>query len=394
MKICILTPRFPFPENAGDVLRINNIARYLKEQGHNLILLSFVEDGRRLDDNAEKLYNAVYTVHRNKLLSTLFSFLYLIFRKPIQCGYYYSPFFYKKLQSVIKMEEPDLYLSHLLRMTPYLEKAGVENKSIVEMTDALSKTYSAAKGAKGGVVKKFVYKIERSLILKYESKVINSFPKVVLVSTADVEYLKNTTKSDANSLTVHPNGVDFMKRIPNTYDNRKICFVGNMRTLQNQDAVIHFVEDIFPLILKRVPDAMFYIIGAEPSAKIRALASENIIVTGFVNDINVAASDSCIAVAPVRVAAGIQNKVLVAMGCGVPVVLSSMISKAIPELQNAYNCFIQDDNEAFADVCIELLTNVELRARISKKEYETVREHYSWEKMLEGYLNPQKNISR
>lgn len=387
MKICILTPRFPFPENGGDVLRINNIARYLKKQGHKLILLSFVEDGCQINVDAENLYDVVYTVHRKKYLSVLFSFLYLISRRPIQCGYYYSPLFYKKLENVIQKERPDLYLSHLLRMTPYLEQAGVEGKSIVEMTDALSKTYSIAKGAKGGMVKKFIYIIERGLIHKYESKVINRFPKAVLVSKADVDHLKTTTDGDTSSLAVHTNGVDYMKSIPSSYNNRKICFVGNMRTLQNQDAVLHFVDDIFPLILTRVPDAKFYIIGAQPSAKIRALASANVVVTGFVEDINKAVSDSCMAVAPVRVAAGIQNKVLVAMGCGVPVVLSSLISKAIPELQDAENCYIQDDDAAFADACVGLLTNAEVRSRIGKRGYDTVCEYYSWDRMLEGYLD-------
>ena len=89
--------------------------------------------------------------------------------------------------------------------------------------------------------------------------------------------------------------------------------------------------------------------------KIKALANgSDIIVTGFVDEINVIVSECCLNVAPVRVAAGIQNKVLVAMGCGVPVVMSSLISKAIPELINNENCMIEDDKYVFAEKPLSL----------------------------------------
>ena len=159
-----------------------------------------------------------------------------------------------------------------------------------------------------------------------------------------------------------------------------------MRTLQNQDAVLHFVEDIFPLIKKLVPDAVFVIIGAEPPEQIKSLADgKNIEVTGFVDDIQTAVSECCLAVAPVRVAAGIQNKVLVAMGCGVPVVLSPLIAKAIPELSDGDNCFIKETNLDFANACIDVLQSEQKRAEIAKKGYELVKEHYSWKEKLVGY---------
>ena len=70
MKICILTPRFPMPENGGDVLRINNIARYFKSQGHELLLVSFYDTPIDMNE-AMRLYDKIYTVRRNKGVSTL-----------------------------------------------------------------------------------------------------------------------------------------------------------------------------------------------------------------------------------------------------------------------------------------------------------------------------------
>lgn len=387
MKICVLTPRFPFPENGGDVLRINNICRYLKKQGHILYLISFVENDKYNLNEASLLYNHIYTIRRNKFTSAKNAIINMICGKPIQCGYYQD----KRYESIIKKiyteEQPDLFIAHLIRVTPYLEKLNLENKTIVEMTDALSKTYKISQNSKGNLLKKIIYRIEKNLINKYEINVINSFAKVVLVSKGDIDYLIKSCNGNYSSIAYHTNGVDILEKPSPNYDNKKICFVGNMRTLQNQDAVLRFVDKILPLILKKIPDVKFYIIGAEPSKRILNLESENIIVTGYVDDIHKAISDSCLAVAPVFVAAGIQNKVLISMGCGVPVVMSTLISKAIPELVSNENCIIEDDSTKIADACVKLINDKEYRNKIGTNGYNMVRNNYSWDEKLKGYTD-------
>lgn len=386
MKICILTPRFPFPENGGDVLRINNIARYLKSQGHKLILVSFYEQQPDVAA-ANVLYDKVYVIKRNKFLSAIYSLIFLLFRKPIQCGYYFSMGYRKLLKRVIKKEEPELFIAHLLRMTPYLESLSLEQKSIIEMTDALSKTYTMSSTAKGSLLKRFIYGLERPLIERYERAVISSFPKVVLVSQTDIDYLNKGNEKVNKSLTLHTNGVECPRlKSGKMVESNKICFIGNMRTLQNQDAVVHFVNDIFPLIKSEIPDAEFHIVGAEPSTIVKGLAdNKSIFVTGFVEDLPFYVSDCCVAVAPVHVAAGIQNKVLLSMALKLPVVLSSLISQAIPELEHGKNCYIFDNPKDLAEACLHLMRNIELRTLIAEAGYEMVRKHYSWQMKLSGY---------
>lgn len=386
MKICILTPRFPFPENGGDVLRINEIARYLKKRNHELILVSFYEKNNPDIESAHSCYDRVYLMRRNRFVSLVYSILFLIRRKPIQCGYYYSPSYNRLFKKVVAKEKPDLFISHLLRMSEYLMSNHLEGKSIMEMTDALSKTYTLAAGAKSNWLKKSIYNIEKSPILREENKAITLYPKVVLVSPSDIDYFNNSNPHHRSSLFLHTNGVECLDAPENTYVSSKICFVGNMRTLQNQDAVIRFVKDIFPLIKERISDAQFYVVGAEPPQKILDLADGNsVVVTGFVEDLYSVIKDSCVAVAPVTVAAGIQNKVLVSMGCGLPVVMSSLISNAIPQLVDHDNCMICDENKSFADCCVDLMTNKDLRNRIALAGYDMVRTNYSWDKKLEGY---------
>lgn len=385
MNICILTPRFPFPQYGGDALRINEVARYLKQQGHKLILVSLSDGKIAPIKQAYELYDEVYYVHRNGIMSVILGALYFIAGKPMQCGYYYSKAYKKLLQEVIRKEKPDLYISHLLRMTPYLSELHLEQKSIIEMTDALSKTYFLSSKAERVGFLKQVYQFEQGLIAKYEEFVTTHFRKVVLVSQADIAYLKNKIKGDTSSLTLYSNGVGHVDNITKSYDTDKICFLGNMRSIQNQDAALYFAKEVFPLVKKQHPTAKFYIVGSLPPSNITALASDDIIITGFVDNLEEFIKDSCLLVAPVRIAAGIQNKVLVAMGCGIPVVMTSLISQAIPELRNGKNCLISDGAKAIAASCHKLMTNRSKRNSIAQKGYEMVKKDYSWQEKLKGY---------
>lgn len=386
MKICILTSRFPFPQYSGGILRINEVCRYLKAKGHTLVLVSLSDDANPPVEEAKELYDKVYYVKRGKL-STLFHCVAHFFKgKPLQCGYYDNNDYRKLLKKVIQEEQPDLYVPHLLRMVPYLEELGLESKSVVEMTDALSKTYTLSSQAKGGGISKYIYKVEQRLIKKYEEAVISKFRKVVLVSQADVDYLKQNN-INTDSLCVYTNGVSIMSECPTTYDKNKLCFVGSMGFLPNQDAVHYFMNDIYPLIKKNCPDMKFHIVGSRPTESMLSLAEQNkdIIVTGFVDDLNEYISDACLTIAPIRVAAGIQNKVLVSMGCGVPVVLTSLISKAIPELKDKENCYIADSPEDIARACVSLLTDPETRNRFSAEGYKIMKANYDWNSTLDGY---------
>ncbi|GHV72035.1 hypothetical protein AGMMS49928_27060 [Spirochaetia bacterium] len=192
MKICILTPRFPFPENGGDVLRINNICRYLKSKGHLLVLVSYCSttDIENQHNLPEQIYDKIYYVKRNGVISLINSLAAIIFNKPIQIGYYFSFAYLSIFKKIVKLEQPDLYLAHLLRMVPYLNICRLQDTSIIEMTDALSKTYNMAGKSSGVSLKKIIYMLEEKRIAKYENKTIHNYKKCVLVSEADKEFLE------------------------------------------------------------------------------------------------------------------------------------------------------------------------------------------------------------
>jgi hypothetical protein len=119
------------------------------------------------------------------------STLAFVLNKPIQVAYYFSLAYLFAFRRIVKSECPDLYIAHLLRMVPYLSLCRLQDKSIVEMTDALSKTYHVAQNASKLSLKRIIYKIEEKRIAKYEQKTINTYKKCVLVSQADKEFLES-----------------------------------------------------------------------------------------------------------------------------------------------------------------------------------------------------------
>jgi glycosyltransferase involved in cell wall biosynthesis len=385
MKICILTPRFPFPENGGDVLRINSIARHLKNNGHTVILISLYAGddicNRYKYNYCDRLYDKIYYIKFTKLESFINSLIAFFLNRPIQVGYYFNLRYLATLNKIKKYDNPDLYIAQLLRMVPYTNLLHIQDKTIVDMADALSKTYGMIKLSGRASLKKIIYRIEKKRIAAYEQSAITQYKKCVLNALDDKVFLGNH-----DSLYVYPMGVQCLDNLVPLYNKNKIVFVGNMRTLQNQDAVLFFINDILPIIKRTVPAAVFYIIGAEPPPFIQNIADgKNIIVSNFVDSIEDAIKDAACSVAPVRIAAGIQNKVLISMACGIPVVLTSLIAKGIPELTPHQNCLIADEQHDFAQSVISLMQNSILRNNIGKKSHALMRSNYSWNAILRGY---------
>jgi hypothetical protein len=154
-----------------------------------LILVSYTSGKDNGAPPHEQLYDKIFGIKQSLFAAVGYSSCAFILGKPIQIGYYFSLRFLFKLKAVIKIEKPDLYIAHLLRMVPYLNLCNLRDKSIVEMTDALSKTYSLSNIFAGFSVKRLVYKIEKKRIAKYEKDTIACYKKCVLVSEADKNYL-------------------------------------------------------------------------------------------------------------------------------------------------------------------------------------------------------------
>jgi polysaccharide biosynthesis protein PslH len=224
-----------------------------------------------------------------------------------------------------------------------------------------------------------------SLIYQIESKRLSNFEKVL---AQQYNYCLVTSKyemsllSDTSNIKVLPNGVDQTYFSPQGRPiEGNIIFTGVMDYFPNSDAVLHFHRHIFPLIKKDVPSAQFIIAGMHPTAQIRAIADHDTIVTGFVPDIREYLSRAAVCVVPLRVAMGVQNKILEAMAMGLPVVATSVASRGI-NATHGREILVADDPEGFATATIRLLQDQQLRASITKNAQKFIAQNFSWEKNL------------
>ncbi|MDP1665896.1 MAG: methyltransferase domain-containing protein [Methylobacter sp.] len=148
------------------------------------------------------------------------------------------------------------------------------------------------------------------------------------------------------------------------FDRRNIIFVGGYQHTPNVDAVQYFVAEIMPLLRTRLPGVCFYVVGSNPPVEILALACEDVIVLGFVDDLNPLLDKMRISVAPLRFGAGIKGKIGSAMSVGLPVVATPLAAEGM-SLTTDENILVADGAEAFADTIAKLYKDEALWNRIS-----------------------------
>ncbi len=160
--------------------------------------------------------------------------------------------------------------------------------------------------------------MELKVARSFETWMFNPYRRVIVVSERDRDELQ--TLNPALPVDVIPNGVDLetfqpsdQPRTPNT-----LLFTGNYEYAPNVDAALRLARDIFPQVQAQIPDAKLWLVGSSPPPEVQALASEAITVTGYVPDMQTYLHQAAVFVSPLRLGAGIKNKVLEALGAALP----------------------------------------------------------------------------
>jgi len=211
--------------------------------------------------------------------------------------------------------------------------------------------------------------------------------EVSLVSKADLTWVVSPIEQAAlkreapaakveivsNLLDVHASATPFAMR-------RDLLFIGGFSHAPNLDAVTFFVREVWPAVLSGIPDAKFHIIGDAPPPEIQALASESIIVTGYLPDVKPAFDGIKLSVAPLRFGAGVKGKINQSMSYGVPVVATPVAVEGM-QLTPEENVLVADTSAQFAARIIELYHSEVLWNRLSANGLQVTRDLYSIESM-------------
>jgi glycosyltransferase involved in cell wall biosynthesis len=223
--------------------------------------------------------------------------------------------------------------------------------------------------------------------------VAETFEETWLVSEADRKAL--TATCPLANVQVVTNGVDMEHFYPTGQpcEPDSLIFVGHLRVFHNVDAVVHFVQDVLPLVRQQIPGCRLRIVGADPDISVQRLASHPAVtVTGFVPDLNAVLNRSAVFVAPLRFAAGVQNKVLEAMAAGRPVVATGIVNEGLGA-EPGREILIADDVQATANQIVALLRDEQLRAQIGQNGLRFVRRKYRWDYVVERMRLIEENLT-
>jgi len=375
MRILFVTPRFPYPPLKGDQVRSYNQIKILSQR-HSITLLSFIENSTELNyvPLLERFCSHIETVELRPLRSYLNVLLGIFSPLPLQTSYYHSSEMRKRIRAVTENNNFDIVHVQLIRMAPYLTHFD-KLPMVMDFIDALSLNMERRYKHDKGVLKLGAY-IEWQRIKNYEREVCKQYDQVIVVSPVDKAAIESLEIINVNPLGVDTKAFPFA---PGRREPYSIIFTGNMGYFPNIEATHYFVREIFPLIRLRIPEAKLYIVGANPPRDIRKLsADKNIIVTGFVDDIQEYLARTTVAVCPIRAGSGMQFKILEAMATGIPVVATEYVLGAI-QATPGENIILANEPAEFAYQVVELLKNPSLRQRLAMKARQLIEEKYTWE---------------
>jgi sugar transferase (PEP-CTERM/EpsH1 system associated) len=234
----------------------------------------------------------------------------------------------------------------------------------------------------------WIYRRESKLLLGYERQVASDFDSATFVSQAEADLFRELSPESGDKITYFNNGVDAdyfspHRYYPNPYHAgvHTLVFTGAMDYWANVDAVEWFARRVFPGIRAQLPGVEFHIVGARPTAVVVALASlPGITVTGSVPDVRPFLAHASLVVAPLRIARGIQNKVLEAMAMEKIAVVSPQAMAGI-SARSGQELVVASGESEFVSKVLALLENGS-DAGIGGAARNRVLEGYSWERSL------------
>jgi sugar transferase (PEP-CTERM/EpsH1 system associated) len=389
MRILFLTGRLPYPPTRGDRLRAYHFLRVLSRE-HRLTLLSFIADDEEAGNVGPlRAYcEDIQLIHRGRQQSILSAGVNAWRREPLQSLYYRSTIMRAAVDRLLARRPFDAIYVHLFRMAQFVADRERPYR-ILDLTDVISSEIERSLPYRGGLWR-LVYRLELPRIRRYEREIAARFDETWLISDAERELF--LADGPAGNAYVVANGVDTERFRPTgRAPAGGLIFVGHMGVFHNVDAAEWLVNEILPLIRQEYPGVRLDLVGAEPSAAVQALAGPGVHVVGHTPDLNTALISAQVFVAPLRFAAGIQNKVLEAMAAGLPVVTTSHVNAGLGAADGRH-LIVADEAEAFAEAVVGLLRDPERRRRFGREGRTFVAHHYRWEGVLDRVATIERQL--
>ena len=379
MRVLILTHRFPFPPDRGDRIRTYHLIRHLAPR-HQVAVVAVADSPVPSGHVAalESLGVEVETAPIGRWRHAARSLLALAGTTPLSLPAFESPTLRKAVRRRLAAWAPGVVLVCGSVMAQYVMD-GVVVPRVIDFVDADSEKWrDYARRAR--LPSRLLYRREARLLRRWERRVADVCAHGLVTSEREALLLRPVTAP--LPLTVLPNGVEVRPVERRPGGAPVLVFTGVMDYWPNVDAMTFFVGEVLPRIRQRVPAVELRIVGQRPAAPVRRLARHpGVTVTGAVADVLPHLAAAQVFVAPLRIARGIQNKVLEAMAAKLPVVGTPEACAGIDAVPGRH-LLVASTSEELAAVVTNLLQDAGQREALGQAGAELVCRHYTWDTRL------------
>lgn len=391
-NLLFLTQRIPYPPTKGEKIRSLEILKHLSRTFdiHLGCLIDDAADWQHVD-TVRTVCRDAYFAPLNPKRVKIACLRGLLTKEPFSVTWFRDAGLARWIDGVLNDVRPDVIFVCSSNMAPYiLDRRNREGLCLVDLIDVDSEKWRAlAETAKEPM--RWVYRRECRLVAELERRIAQECHASTFASKAEAELFKKFVPRYATKIHSVSNGVnhdyfDPGQQLPSPYNGAKPVFVftGTMDYRPNIDAVVWFGREIFPLIRRSLPDAQFYIVGSNPAHSVQRLTKvDGIQVTGRVPDVRPYLLHATAAVAPLRIARGIQNKVLEAMALAKPVIVTPAALTGI-EAKPGREVVLAADAEEFATAACRMASGEGVR-EIGNAARRLILSVYAWDDQLRGF---------
>jgi sugar transferase (PEP-CTERM/EpsH1 system associated) len=389
----MLTHRVPYPPDRGDRIRSYHLLKLLSRHFEvGLACTSEQEVGTEQRQVLSQLAGRLAIRKTSRVISRARGAAALACGRAITPSLFYDPRLAKTIVGWHANRPFDAVLTFCTGMIRYArllthpahrprELAGARPIHVLDLVDVDSLKWAAyARSATGPM--KWVYAQEARRLARIEAGTEDRFDRVSVISGAEALAYREHLR-DHPGLAVVENGVDleYFSPLPDIASQTAV-FVGVLNYKPNIEAVQWYVREVHPLVRRKMPHAQFQIVGRDPSPQVKALKNhDGVRVVGSVPDVRPYLEGASAVVAPLRVARGVQNKVLEAMACRRAVVCSPQAADGIRALAGRH-LLVGDSPKRYARYVLALMRDDHYRQQVAAAARRCVQRRYNWPQAL------------
>jgi glycosyltransferase involved in cell wall biosynthesis len=397
MRILFLTQIVPYPPDAGPKVKTWHVLRYLVQSGHQVTLATFCrEEEEKYIETLRNLCEDVIPIpiKRSRLADIKFLIKSLITGRPFLIERDDLTAMRKLVGSLVSKGKIDAIHADQLSMAQFAFQPKDQRNWPVTIFDAHNAVWTIVERTKDSAnfLLKPILGIEAQRIRHYEGKIISDFDHTLAVSETDKAALLKVCSPQirkdtlSSKITVIPIAADTEALVPvkRKPGSKNIFTLGTLHYPPNADGIRWFTNQVFPLILDKMPDATLTIAGKNPPSDFVQMAKNNpsIKVTGYVPDLTPYFESAAILVVPVRAGGGIRVRILEAFARAMPVITTTVGLEGI-EAQPGVDVLVEDDKVLFAKTALELMNNEFLQEQLAHNGRKLAKTRYDWQIILE-----------